>query len=91
MARERELTYQQLRMLRAVERYGEPTAHLHGMSERGGGAQTLASILRRGLMTETCWPLYGPSLEFGPFRHAVWVYELTDAGRAALTDMRQVR
>ena len=40
----------QMRMLRSLERTGDPFWHLSGRSEHGGGVGTHASLWRRGLI-----------------------------------------
>ena len=44
------LSLAQMRMLRSLERTGDPFWHLSGRSEYGGGVGTHASLWRRGLI-----------------------------------------
>lgn len=70
--KERKLSSAQLRMLRSTRDFADPFNHVHGQAAHGGGAGTLASLIRRKLV------------EYPTKPGAQW--KLTKAGDRALRD-----
>lgn len=72
-----------------TDKHGDPMSSAHGMSQRGGRAQSVEAVIKRGLLTRR-FEKVDPPEDDGAGGRIIgrWIYELTEAGRLMVDSLK---